>query len=244
MVQKKQTKRITAWSYSRYADYKQCPLKAKLKHIDKIQEPPNAAMARGGELGKKIEAYIKGQLAKLPPEFKPVAAKAKLLREKFKKKLLPVVVEDSWAMTREWARTVWNDWDNCWLRVKVDAAYHEDEETLDLTDWKSGKFRQEMNDDYVEQLELYALSALVLMPHLKKVRVCLEYFDQGLTYPPKDKPMEFTQADVPKLKKLWEKRVKPMMADTKFAPRPNDKCCWCFYGQSGKAKGGPGLCKF
>jgi CRISPR/Cas system-associated exonuclease Cas4 (RecB family) len=108
-----------------------------------------------------------------------------------------------------------------------------------VTDWKTGKFRAEINDDYIEQLELYALAALRLHPHLKEVRPRLVYIDVGLIFPAVDNPIVFTQADVPKLKKLWEKRTKPMMSDTTFAPRPNDKCKWCHFR---KSSGGP--CKF
>ena len=39
-------KKFTSWSFSRYMDYKGCPAKAKYKHLDKLQEPPNDAMAR------------------------------------------------------------------------------------------------------------------------------------------------------------------------------------------------------
>ena len=96
--------------------------------------------------------------------------------------------------------------------------------------------------EYLEQLELYALAALVLHPHIKEAKPRLVYTDLGIVEP--KEPLVYTQADVPRLKKLWAQRTKPMMTDKKFAPRPNDKCRWCYFGQSGKAKGGPGLCKY
>ena len=42
-------KPLTSWSFSRYSDYKTCPLKAKLKHIDKIQEPSIVNVAGAAE---------------------------------------------------------------------------------------------------------------------------------------------------------------------------------------------------
>ena len=48
-----------------------------------------------------------------------------------------------------------------------------------------------------------------------------------------------TGADLVPLKKSWEKRVKPMLNDTKFAPKPSYLCKWCDFSAD---KGGP--CKY
>lgn len=236
-------KQFTSWSFSRYSDYRQCPLKAKLKHLDKIAEPPNEAMARGGQIHKLAEDYIKGRLARLPAELKAFAADFKKLRALFKKITSGTVVEDNWAFTKDWDPTQWDNWTACAVRIKLDCAHWEDLTTLIITDWKTGKFRPELNADYLEQLELYALAALLLFPHAEQVKPRLAYLDVGVTYPAPEAELVFTPADVPRLKKLWAKRTKPMLSDTKFAPRPNDKCCWCFYRSSNKINGG-GQCKF
>lgn len=237
-------KPITAWSYSRYNLYQQCPLKFKFQTIDKIWEPKNDAMKRGADLHDLASGYIKGALPKLDASFALFEPLFNHLRKQFKKKISGMVVEDNWAFRKDWSETQWNDWAGCWVRLKLDAAYHESDDVMIVIDWKTGKFRPAENEAYVEQLELYALAALLLHPHLKEVWPQLVYTDQGLIYPPADKPLIFVRADAPRLQKLWEKRVRPMMSDTQFAPRPNDKCTWCFYGQAGKKKGGPGLCKF
>lgn len=237
--------KVTSWSFSRYSDYKKCPLSFKLKHLDKIAEPKNDAMQRGADIHDAAEQYLKGLLPKLPAELKLFEAEFKKLRLVYKKKTVGMVVEDNWSFTSEWDRTEWNNWIKCWVRIKLDAAHHESVDSMIITDWKTGKFRPELHEEYLEQLELYALAALILHPHLKEAKPRLVYLDQGVIYPAEgDKSIVYTRADIAKLKKTWEKRVKPMFNDTVFAPRPNDKCRWCFYGQSGKAKGGPGLCKF
>lgn len=237
-------KAATSWSFSRYSDYKQCPLKFKLKHLDKIKEPPNQAMARGAAIHTLAEQYIKSKIAHLPPELKLFESELKALRKQFKKSINGMVVEDNWSFTKDWQETEWNNWVHCWVRIKLDCAHHESDDILIVTDWKTGKFRTEMNEDYVEQLELYALAALLLHPHLKEVRPRLAYLDQGTVYPEEDEPLIFMPKDIDRLKKIWANRTKAMMNDTTFAPKPNDKCRWCFYGQSGKANGGPGLCKY
>lgn len=235
-------KQITSWSFSRYSTYKQCPLKLKLSAIDRIREPSNPAMARGDAIHKLAEAYIKGEGRTLPTELHLFKDEFKQLRAKYKK-TGGMVVEDNWSFTKDWHETQWDDWVNCWLRIKLDCAHHEDDETLVITDWKTGKFRPEMNAEYVEQLELYALAALLLHEHIQQVKPRLVYLDLGLTYPTTDQPLVFTRADIPKLKQLWAKRTKAMLNDKQFAPRPNDKCRWCFYRANNKAAGG-GQCKY
>lgn len=236
-------KQLTSWSFSRYSDYKQCPLKAKLKHLDKIQEPPNQAMARGGQIHELAEHYIKGILKRLPAELKLFEADFKLMRKQYQKAISGMVVEDTWAFTKTWDETQWNDWVGCWVRIKLDCAIHHDETALIVRDWKTGKFRPDQNEEYVEQLELYALAALLLHEHLEAVEPELWYLDHGIIYPKPENKLVFTREDIPRLKKLWEKRTKAMMNDKRFAPRPNDKCCWCFYRNSNKANGG-GQCQY
>lgn len=201
-------------------------------------------MARGAAIHEKAEQYIKGIAAKLDPELKQFSDVFKRMRVLYKKRTAGIVVEDDWAFTNSWDRTTWNDWVGCWLRVKLDNADNEDPDVLNVRDWKTGKFKEDKNEEYVEQLELYALTGLLLHPHVKEVRPALYYTDVGIVYPPADKPLIFTHEDVPRLKRLWEKRVGPMFKDKRFAPKANWSCRFCWYGQSGKVKGGPGLCKF
>jgi hypothetical protein len=235
---------LTAWSFSRYSTYKQCPLKVKLTAIDKHKEPGNKAMERGNQIHNLAEAYIKGTIKALPPELKLFKDEFKKLKTMFKKDPESMVVEDQWSFTSLWDRTGWFDKD-CWARIKLDCAYHISPTRLKITDWKTGKFREESNQDYLEQLELYALSAMLLHPHIEYVEPRLVYLDLGIEFPGVGQAaLQYTRKDIPKLKKIWEKRVQPMLSDTVFPPRPNDKCRWCHFGQSGVKNGGPGVCKY
>jgi len=178
----------------------------------------------------------------VPADLKSFEVELKRLKALYKQVSYSMVVEDNWAFTRAWDETAWNDWTGCWLRIKLDLAYHEDETTLVIRDWKSGKFRPEKNEEYVEQCELYALAALLLHDHIETVKAWLCYTDLGITWgdgSQGEAPMVFTRADAPRLKKLWEKRVKAMMADTSFAPKPNNLCRFCHYRSE---NGGP--CEF
>ena len=233
---------LTSWSFSRYSDWRQCPLKAKLKHIDKLKEPPNPAMDRGNQIHKDAEAFIKSTLPKLPPELELFKDEFKKLKALYKKKSLPMIVEDNWAFTKDWTETQWNDWVGCWVRIKLDCAHYIEPSFMMVTDWKSGKISDYKTLEYMEQLELYALAALLMHPTLERVQVRLGWTDVGKMYP--EAPLVFDRSDVKRLTKEWNSRVKAMMADTKFVPKPNNLCRFCFFGQAGLAKGGPGLCKY
>lgn len=229
---------IKAWSFSRYSTYSQCPLKLKLSAVDRIQEPPSAPMERGARIGKLAEDYVKGNIgAKLPAELKAFAAEFRAVRKLFAKEPKRVVCEDTWALDKAWARSQWDAWATCWVRIKLDLAVITGDEML-VTDWKTGKYRPQQQVAYLEQLELYALGALILHPNLKKVRVRLGFLDAAIFHPPAGEETVYTQADVPKLKKLWLKRVTPLLSDTIFSPRPNQYCSFCFYRKDNKANGG------
>jgi CRISPR/Cas system-associated exonuclease Cas4 (RecB family) len=237
-------KPLTAWSFSRYSMYKQCPLKVKLTAIDKLKEPSGPAMERGNQIHDLAERYIKGELKSMPPELRLFKDEINMLKKMYKKDPDSMVVEDQWAFSDDWTEAEWFDMIRCWVRIKLDCAHHIDGETLVVTDWKTGKYREESNAEYLEQLELYALSAMLMHPHIEKVRPRLAYLDLGTYYPAPGNDLIYTRADVPKLQKLWAKRVKAMMSDTTFAPRPNNYCRFCHFGQSGLKKGGPGLCQY
>jgi len=235
-----QSKQITSWSFSRYGDYTMCPLRAKLKHIDKVIEPGNDAMTRGSMIHKAAELYIIGATPRLPVALKHFADLFRELRRQHEKASTSVIVEETWALTKTWEPTVWNDWAGCWLRVKLDCA-HRIGDTMTTYDWKTGKFSPMRQEEYLIQLELYALAALVLHEDLAVVEPRLIYLDTGNTYP--TVATQYTRDDIVELKKDWVGRTKAMLKDKRFAPRPNDKCRWCHYRAANKANGG-GQCKF
>lgn len=257
-------KKIQYWSFSLYNTYKKCPLKAKLNAIDKIKEPSNEAMARGNDVHKLCEDYVKSEitLAQLKSKAKQVSKnpwdptdwlpeltrmrKVYANRKKLQVTAMQPAVEDTWAFTSSWSETVWNDWVNCWVRIKLDVGEFQELDGLIVyvpTDWKTGRFYENQNDEYVEQLELYALAAMLIHPHVDEVRPRLAYVDQGIIFPDPEDPLVFKRSDLESLKKLWAKRTKPMLNDTTFAPRPGDYCKYCYYRKGNAANGG-GQCKY
>lgn len=213
---------ITAWSFSRYKTYQECPAKAKYKFILKMQEPANEAMNRGTNIHKMAEDYTKGLIKKLPAElvnFKEEFAELKKSKP---------VVEEQWAFNIQWIQTDWFAKD-VWTRIKVDAVCL-DEKSLFIIDHKTGKRKE----DHLEQLSLYAIAGSIVYPSAEEIHAQLWYTDSGdLTHE------TYSVKDIPGLKKDWEKKTRAMLNDKSFVPRPGNYCRWCHFS---KSKGGP--CKF
>jgi hypothetical protein len=230
-------KGLTSWSFSRFNAYTKCPLAAKLSIIDRLPQPESAAMSRGDSIHKQAASYISGEISQLPESlvlFKDLFID---LRARFEE---DVTVEDTWALRHDWSVTTWDDWKECYVRIKTDAVRLTGNH-IDILDFKTGKFSPQYNvAEYELQLELYSLGALLMygsaIPDIT-VSPHLIYLDHGIVYP--QEPKVYTLADIPRLKKEWEKRVQPMMNDRAFAPNPGQHCRWCSYSAS---KNGP--CEF
>lgn len=239
---------ITSWSFSRLKVYQQCPFKAKLKFIDKLKEPsdPDGPMARGDRIHKLAQAYIEGKGRTLPAELALFPNAFKKLRAIYKKTPANITVEETWAFRKDWSRTTWDDWNNCWVRIKVDVQWI-DETTVMIVDFKTGKYSPQWNlDEYMEQLELYAAGALLFYadrgPNLKVIPA-LYFLDHEIIHPEPGTWKIYVPSDLPALKKKWEKTTKPMLNDKTFAPKPNRFCYNCHFRKDNVANGG-GQCKF
>lgn len=219
--------RITAWSFSRWKDWMNCPQFAKFKHVLRIaipEEDDSPALVRGRDMHEEAEGYL---LKKL----KTLHADLLAFKEEFdacRKSKIKWEVEQEWAFDINWRRVSWFAKET-WLRIKMDAAqYNQQARHVRVIDYKTGK---KYPDDHEKQAELYAIGAMLMFPEALSVTVEFWYFDQSdiVDY-------QFKTADIEKMKTIWLKRVEPMLLDTKFEARINTSCRWCAYS---KTKGGP-----
>jgi CRISPR/Cas system-associated exonuclease Cas4 (RecB family) len=223
----KPVKKIDAWSWSRYYDYITCPFKAKCKHVDKLKEPGNEAMARGNNIHKDAEDYTKGLVTKLPESLK-------LFKKEFAdlKKRKPSVERQD-AFDKDWNYLGEGGWFSklAWLRVKMDASYFNIKtRELVVIDHKTGKVRE-----YGDQLGLYAAADAGIQIGIATIRPVIWYLDQGEIVD----DVVYSIDDAKDLQKVWSKKTKPMLNDTRFAPKPHANCKYCHFR---KDNGGP--CKY
>lgn len=216
---------VTSWSYSAFELWAKCPAAYKYAKLDKLPDPPSKALLDGRVAHKEIEDYLRGEPAIPAKGWKHFKWLLEELRDAPK-----VLIEQKWAFNRDWREAAWFRDKTTWLRSVVDAGVIYDDNVVEIIDWKTGK-QYATNED---QVELFALTAMVRYPMAPTVLTRLAYLDSGAQV-----PNEFNAKDRDKLKAKWEAKVRPLFQETTWAPKPNDKCGWCNFSRS---KGGP--CKY
>lgn len=224
-------KMFTAWGYTRVQDHLKCPAFAKYKHLDRLPEPEGDALVRGSRIHELAQVFSQQTArTKCPEELETFEAEFRELQKVAKARRL--FCEAQWAFDRDWNVSDW--FKGAWVRAVVDAHYvRPEDETVVVIDYKTGK----VNEAHLGQLSLYGLCGLMRYPDARQAEVQLWYLDHGVLRP--DPMQVYTRAEVPKLRKEWEAKAKPLLSDKRFAPKPSRNCTWCTYS---KAKGGP--CKY
>lgn len=224
--------KLDAWSFSRFRDHRTCPAFFKFKYIDKRAEPGNDAMQRGTAIHTLAEDYVKGKVKILPAELKLFEEEFAVLKKN------KALAEGSWAFSADWEPTDWFKRAGKpapWVRIKIDVCMVEKHDnSLSVIDHKTGRFNAYKNPEYEEQLELYGVGGLLNYPRIAGVRPLLYFLDAGIIHP-EGKPL-VTHKELPKLKKKWEAKVKPMFNETAWKPKPGKQCDWCHFR---KANNGP-----
>lgn len=226
---------VKSWSYSRYRDYVQCPFMFKCKHLDKLKEAPSEAMERGIRIGGEMESFFKDP--KLPVPADCTALSETYLEIRRQKPL----VEQMWGLDKDWNPVAWNDWNACWLRVKMDIVYMEKNiRRVHPLDNKTGKFKEKDVEVYLEQLDIYVAAAPAYFQGAKDYAPALLYSDLGMRYPDLDDQGEptliYTQQDAMSARLRWNYNVRGLFGETSWKPKPGNHCRWCSFS---KSKGGP-----
>lgn len=217
---------VKAWSFSRWDMHHQCPLKFKLRHIDKLEEPAGEAMLRGRRVHNAIKDYLAAPFDAVGLQVPPEAGKAsELVRTIREAPDWLKLVEQQWGYTRAWEATSWFG-NVTWFRSILDVGIIYEDDTAEVVDWKTGKPR----GTYGEEMELFAISFMQRAKQITHVTTRLTFTDFK-----HEEFAEFRRDEVPALIAKWERKVAPMFEDTTYLPRPNDGCKWCAFS---KSKGG------
>jgi len=212
-------------SYSRWSVFNNCPFQYDCKFNKKIPEEQRYFSERGNIIHAKAEHFVKGNITGMPDELSKFSSDFRSLRNCGAKTEIDV------AINKDWNPSFGTDWDNVWVRAKVDALGFLSEKEAVVVDYKTGK----VYDSHKGQGELYAPLVLAHYPKIKIMHVEFWYLDSGeyseVTYLPKK---------LKDLKMQWTDRFKKQEAAKKFKATPSTKACqWCSFR---KSKGG--VCKY
>ncbi len=226
-------KTIKTCSFSRLKTFEECPYRAKLAYIDKIEEPERPAPPKGGEhanvRGERVhkagEDYIHGKVEELSPDLSSFEEEFSTTHSLFEQG--KVESENLWTFDYGWQSIAPDDWKNIWLRVIIDIFVHVSKHQALVADIKTGKrYRNEFKHD--EQCRLYGVSAFMRYPELQKVTTELWYVDL--------KPHErmtrttFSRKQGERFFSNFNKRLVHMTSTTDFPPKPyKTNCMFCPY---------------
>lgn len=214
---------VKAWSFSRWDSHHTCPLRFKLKYLDKLPEDVGPAMLRGRKVHDAIKVYLQTPEDRAGPVPAEAGKASHLVADilAFDNK----VVEQQWGYTRQWTPTGWFG-PTTWFRSVLDVGILYEDNTAEVVDWKTGKPR----GTYKEEMELFAISLMQRAKHVTSVATRLAFTDVK-----HEEFDDFPREALPALIEKWNDKVRPMFEDTTYLPRPNEGCKWCAFS---KSKGG------
>ena len=223
-------KRISSVSYSRLEIFEKCGWWAFLEFVERRPKPVDptgkgeVAKNRGILIHGEAEKYIRGESNVLVRELQKGQIPELLDRLRTDWPDGHIEVEQDWAFTLDWDKTQWNNWKECWLRVKCDVVEHGDG-LLHIVDWKSGKrFGNEVK--HSQQGLLYGVASIMRYPDPTDIKITFAYTDEGKVVS-KTHKREVLARMLPS----FDERLKKVTSTEKFAAKPSKITCrFCPFG--------------
>lgn len=219
-----------ALSWSRLSDYNQCPLKFKMKYIDKnakFKEDESASphLVRGSNVHKALENYVVQKTSNGELEVKitslPEVETTKPFVDRFINNYDQVIPETQIAINNLWQRVEWFDRDAYYRAIFDLIALRSTD--VQIIDYKTGKMRDyDGGPSGFGQLHLSGAIALSLWPDVPEVTTTYAYVDHRQTV-----TKRFTQDDKDRLVNHFKGEYDKVNADDKFKPTVNEFCKWC-----------------
>lgn len=254
---------IQTWNPTKIFSYEECPLRTQLRYALKLCphcfkghfgydaacdhcglfNKKSEAQLRGIRLDEQIAVHIRGGALDEPIPHPKVKMAVRGIVKDFAavaKGSVEVYLKHSISLSATWeplpkftkAPWFWGELDVLKISKKV----------ADVIDWKTGGIDKKTGavrpkGDYEDQLEIYGVAVLCSRPTVGEVHPSLVFLDARPPHDPVVQRPPILRRMLEKLKKRWEGRIKPMLSDDTFAPRPGTPYCgWCDYS---KQKGGP-----
>lgn len=210
-----------AWSYSALKVFEECPYRTYISRVKKIAEPSSPAATRGSEIHQQAEDYVAGLLGEMPDTLKKFEDQFDELRKLHAE--AKVELEGEWGFDLDWEPVGWMT-PKTWARIKLDALVHQDESSVRVIDYKTGKkWGNEIG--HGQQCLLYAIGTFFRYPSVEFAQTELWYLDKGETT-----IKQFTRAEAMTFAPGFYKRAIAMTTCTDYEPRPSkSNCKWCSY---------------
>jgi CRISPR/Cas system-associated exonuclease Cas4 (RecB family) len=227
-----------SWSFSGLMNYEACPLRFKLKRIDRMPEkpqPPDSPLERGNREHKRYEEFVKGERSSLDDceareykQFVPLLEHARDLHAVGK-----ASTEEDWFFDADWNACERN-FEERTLMVKLDLSVRDEENAVVTAgDYKTGR-SQYKSYEHATQTQLYAGVSALKFEWANIVTTELWYVDEGHI-----KPFTYTREQALMYIGRFQKRIDVLYADRYWRPNPNkENCRWCPYGP----RNGTGVC--
>lgn len=222
------------WSFSSLMNFETCPMRFKLKQIDRLPElprPPDNPMERGNRIHKRLELFVQGE-GPMDHEARAIDAFLDALNDLRELYALGIAItEDDWLFNRDWEQC---DKTSPWLWAKLDFCVQDKpRSTVIVGDYKSGKSAYKAVE-HVQQLQLYAAVAALMYEWADTIIAELWYVDEGHV-----KQLEFTREEALRLVGRFQVRADKIYEEKLWKPNPNVMSCkYCAYGP----RNGTGAC--
>lgn len=224
-----------ALSWSRWSDFDQCPRKFYLKYIVKsevFKEDPtkkSVHLIRGENVHKQLENWVlwkidqlhgtPEQKAMVMPALSPECVSVIPLLEQMIAWADVYLPETQIAVDKDWKKVTWFD-KLAHYRVIIDfIAAHTVQKIAKVWDYKTGKHAPYA--DECGQLHLTAAVVIALKGY--------DYVDCSYLFVDsrKAESVRITQAEAPKIIKIFDERSDRVNNEVTWAPKRNEFCKWC-----------------
>lgn len=219
-----------ALSHSRLSDFNSCPLKFKLKYIDKAanfqmdQQDKSIHLVRGDNIHKALEAYlVKRKAGEQNIGASSIAEvnETRPLIEQYIKLfgMDNVHPEAQISIDDQWKRVEWFD-KKSYYRAILDLICLAPSVVV-IGDYKTGKFKDYAPDNGMGQLELSSAIALSLWD-VDVVKTIYFYVDHKKTI-----QKQYTKADKNRLVDHFIEEHNKVNSEVNFDPKSNQFCNFC-----------------
>lgn len=214
---------MIALSWSRWADYAQCPRKFYLKYIEKSFPPFDSKamhLVRGSQLHLQLERYADylNDPTQPEPAMSEETACLKPKLQLLKQTSISLQAETQMSVQADWSQVDWFSKATSW-RCIMDAIATRVDHAI-IWDYKSGKFNAYADD--CGQLHLSAAMVLLNKQELDYVEVSYLFLDSK-----KPSGVTVARSDIPKIRDTFEIRFQRVQTERDWNPTKNNNCGWC-----------------